>query len=78
MRTRRTRLAAAGLLSLLTAATGAVAIPGTVAAGASVAGASAAGMATRMRGSSNARAKAELGWRPRYASWRQGFTEALG
>lgn len=43
-----------------------------------VAGASAAGMATRMRGSSNARAKAELGWRPRYASWRQGFTEALG
>lgn len=36
MRTQRARLAAAGLLSLLTAATGAIAIPGAVAAGASV------------------------------------------
>ncbi len=36
MRTRRTRLAAAGLLSMLMASTGAVAIPGTVAAGGSV------------------------------------------
>lgn len=42
------------------------------------AGASAVGMATRMRGSSNARAKAELGWSPRYTSWRRGFVEALG
>lgn len=33
MRTQRTRLATAGLLSLITAATGAIALPGTVAAG---------------------------------------------
>ena len=35
-------------------------------------------MMTRMRGSSNAKAKRELGWRPRYASWRQGFADGLG
>jgi nucleoside-diphosphate-sugar epimerase len=35
-------------------------------------------MATALPGVSNARAKAELGWQPRYASWRQGFREALG
>ena len=34
-------------------------------------------MATELRGASNERAKAELGWQPRYASWRQGFREAL-
>jgi nucleoside-diphosphate-sugar epimerase len=28
---------------------------------------------TELRGASNAKAKRELGWRPRYASWRQGF-----
>lgn len=33
---------------------------------------------TTARGSSNAKAKAELGWRPRYASWRKGFREGLG
>jgi nucleoside-diphosphate-sugar epimerase len=33
---------------------------------------------TELRGASNERAKAELGWRPRYASWRQGFREVLG
>ena len=43
-----------------------------------VAGAQAAGMATQLRGASNAKAKAELGWQPGYASWRQGFREALG
>jgi nucleoside-diphosphate-sugar epimerase len=32
---------------------------------------------TRTRGSSNARAKAELHWRPGWASWREGFTHAL-
>ena len=37
-----------------------------------------ASMATQLRGASNAKAKAELGWEPRYASWRQGFREALG
>ena len=30
-------------------------------------------MATEARGASNARAKRELGWAPRHASWRQGF-----
>jgi 2-alkyl-3-oxoalkanoate reductase len=35
-------------------------------------------MATDLRGASNERAKSELGWQPRYASWRQGFREALG
>jgi len=28
---------------------------------------------TTVRGSSNARARKELGWEPRYASWREGF-----
>jgi 2-alkyl-3-oxoalkanoate reductase len=32
---------------------------------------------TDLRGASNARAKAELGWRPHYPSWRQGFAEAI-
>jgi nucleoside-diphosphate-sugar epimerase len=30
-------------------------------------------MMTRIRGSSNAKAKRELGWEPRYKSWREGF-----
>jgi nucleoside-diphosphate-sugar epimerase len=30
-----------------------------------------------MRGASNAKAKRELGWAPRYATWRQGFSEGL-
>jgi nucleoside-diphosphate-sugar epimerase len=38
----------------------------------------AVGMMTEMRGASNAKAKRELGWEPRYASWRQGFAEGLG
>ena len=38
-----------------------------------MAGKIAVGMMTEMRGSSNAKAKRELGWRPRYPSWRQGF-----
>jgi nucleoside-diphosphate-sugar epimerase len=33
---------------------------------------------TRAQGASNARVKAELGWSPRYASWREGFRTALG
>jgi len=28
----------------------------------------------RIRGSSNAKAKRELGWEPRHKSWREGFT----
>jgi nucleoside-diphosphate-sugar epimerase len=30
-------------------------------------------MMTRIRGASNRKAKADLGWQPRYASWRDGF-----
>lgn len=37
-----------------------------------------ASMMTDVRGSSNAKARAELGWVPRYPSWRQGFREGLG
>jgi 2-alkyl-3-oxoalkanoate reductase len=43
-----------------------------------VAGAYTTQMATELRGASNERAKRELGWTPRYPSWRQGFREALG
>jgi 2-alkyl-3-oxoalkanoate reductase len=43
-----------------------------------VAGRAAAALATQTRGASNDRAKRELGWSPRYPSWRQGFREALG
>jgi nucleoside-diphosphate-sugar epimerase len=35
-------------------------------------------MMTEARGASNAKAKRELGWQPRYASWRQGFAQGLG
>jgi 2-alkyl-3-oxoalkanoate reductase len=35
-------------------------------------------MMTEVRGASNAKAKRELGWEPRYPSWRQGFREGLG
>jgi 2-alkyl-3-oxoalkanoate reductase len=41
-----------------------------------VAGKLAVGMMTEMRGSSNAKAKRELGWAPRYSSWREGFGAA--
>ena len=43
-----------------------------------IAGKAVVGMATVARGASNAKAKRELGWQPRYPSWRQGFREALG
>jgi nucleoside-diphosphate-sugar epimerase len=33
---------------------------------------------TEARGSSNERAKRELGWRPHWRSWRRGFREGLG
>jgi nucleoside-diphosphate-sugar epimerase len=35
-------------------------------------------MMNELRGASNARIKDELGWQPHYASWRQGFEQALG
>lgn len=43
-----------------------------------VAGPFASTMAIELRGASNAKAKRELGWQPRYPSWRQGFREGLG
>jgi nucleoside-diphosphate-sugar epimerase len=43
-----------------------------------VAGSYTTTMATELRGASNEKAKRELGWAPRYPSWRQGFQEALG
>jgi nucleoside-diphosphate-sugar epimerase len=42
------------------------------------AGETATVMMTDVRGASNAKAKRELGWQPRYASWRQGFAQGLG
>ena len=33
-------------------------------------------MMTEIRGASNAKAKRDLGWQPRHASWRQGFAAA--
>ncbi|MGH1564194.1 NAD-dependent epimerase/dehydratase family protein [Mumia sp. DW29H23] len=33
---------------------------------------------TSVRGSSNAKAKRELGWAPEYASWREGFRTGIG
>ncbi len=41
-----------------------------------VAGAGAVSMATQLRGASNAKAKRDLGWQPRYSSWREGFRDA--
>ena len=35
-------------------------------------------MLTEARGASNAKAKRELGWAPRHASWREGFKERSG
>src|SRR3954451_6645063 len=43
-----------------------------------LAGEVATAMLTEARGASNEKAKRELGWQPRYASWRQGFTQGLG
>lgn len=42
------------------------------------AGEAAVVMMDEVRGASNAKAKRELGWQPRYSSWRQGFAEGLG
>ncbi len=33
---------------------------------------------TEVKGASNVKAKRELGWQPRYSSWRQGFAQGLG
>jgi 2-alkyl-3-oxoalkanoate reductase len=33
---------------------------------------------TEGRGASNEKAKRELGWVPRYPSWREGFATGLG
>jgi nucleoside-diphosphate-sugar epimerase len=44
-------------------------------AGRLLAGEAATVMMTEVRGASNEKAKRELGWQPRYASWREGFAE---
>lgn len=43
-----------------------------------VAGKLAVYMMTGLQGAKNSRARRELGWAPRWASWRDGFQEALG
>jgi 2-alkyl-3-oxoalkanoate reductase len=43
-----------------------------------VAGEVAVVMGTEGRGASNAKAKRELGWKPRHRSWREGFVAAYG
>jgi nucleoside-diphosphate-sugar epimerase len=43
-----------------------------------LAGETATVMMTEVKGASNEKAKRELGWKPRYASWRQGFAHGLG
>lgn len=43
-----------------------------------LAGEPATAMMTEAHGASNEKARRELGWEPRYASWRQGLTEGLG
>jgi nucleoside-diphosphate-sugar epimerase len=43
-----------------------------------LAGPAVTAMMTETRGASNAKAKRELGWSPRYPSWREGFVEGLG
>jgi nucleoside-diphosphate-sugar epimerase len=42
-----------------------------------VAGEVGVSMMTQIRGSSNAKAKRELGWRPAWPSWREGFSRGL-
>ena len=34
-------------------------------------------MMTESRGAANAKAKRELGWQPRFSSWRDGFRDGL-
>lgn len=47
-------------------------------AGRLLAGDSVVSLMTQIRGSSNVRARKELGWIPGYPSWRQGFAAGLG
>jgi hypothetical protein len=35
-------------------------------------------MMTQIRGTSNAKSKRELGWTPRYPTYREGFRDGLG
>ena len=35
-------------------------------------------MMSDLRGQSNKKAKRELGWQPRYPTWREGFAKGLG
>jgi 2-alkyl-3-oxoalkanoate reductase len=47
-------------------------------AGRIMAGDTVASLMTQIRGSSNAKARRELGWAPEYGSWRAGFAAGLG
>ncbi|HYZ53940.1 MAG TPA: NAD(P)-dependent oxidoreductase [Streptosporangiaceae bacterium] len=47
-------------------------------AGRLLAGESVTSLMTQIRGSSNAKARRELGWTPAYGSWRAGFAAGLG
>jgi nucleoside-diphosphate-sugar epimerase len=51
-------------------------VPGFV--GRLLAGQAATIMMTEIRGASNARAKRDLGWQPRWSTWRLGFAKGLG
>ena len=42
-----------------------------------LAGEAAVSVMTQVRGSSNAKAKRELGWQPAWPSWRDGFARGL-
>jgi nucleoside-diphosphate-sugar epimerase len=42
------------------------------------AGAAGVSLFTQVRGASNAKAKRELGWEPRWGTWRDGFRAELG
>lgn len=43
-----------------------------------LAGEAAVVLMTEVRGASNAKARRELGWQPRFSSWRQGFLQDVG
>jgi nucleoside-diphosphate-sugar epimerase len=43
-----------------------------------LAGGAMVAMMTESRAGANAKARRELGWQPRYASWRDGFAAVIG